>query len=156
MIRMRVAEHDRVDVLGLDAGGLQVEQEPAVSGPKALVLPVPVSNKAQALAGIDHQGVLLELAHCRSAGSCQSSTLMKSLLAHADEDVAARLAELKRPVRHHGGLEAADLKSIEGRCLRVRHRRLGMRGAGQRPAQSDRGRDRHAIEKLTARRAGWK
>ena len=61
MIRMRVRERDRVDVLRIDPGSFQVGKELAGVGPHQLLRSGAGVDQDELVAGIEHERILLEL-----------------------------------------------------------------------------------------------
>ena len=128
MVGMRVRQHDRVDVLGIDAGELEVVDQASAVVAHHLEGAEPGVEQHELVAGVEHQRVLLERYHV-GRQEVVLQTALHVLLREALEHVAGRRSEVQRPVRHHGALEAAELEAVERRRLGVQHRRLGQ-GAG--------------------------
>ena len=109
MIRMSMGEDHRVDVLRIDAGGLQIGELASAFRAEHFGAAVTGIEQHELVAGIDQKRVLLHL-DLIGRQVIVVQQLDEIGLGHAREQAVLRRAERQRPVRNHRRLEAPSLK----------------------------------------------
>ncbi len=141
VIGMRMGQDHGIDVLRLDAGGLQVGQQLAAVRSHHLRRAGAGIEQNHPVAGIQQQHVLLQR-EVVDRKIVVAERLDEILFRKADEHIRLRRPHHQRSIRDHRRLERADLEPVDARRLHILHRRLG-----------ERRRERHSRCKARNRRA---
>ena len=124
MVDVRMGGDDRVDVGGVDAGLLEVGDQPS-HVVVALDRAHAGLEQGELVTGIDHEDVLVQ--HDVVGRQELIVHHLAKFLRRGTAEGVFWVADRQRPVRHHGRLDGSELEAIECRCRRVQHRRLGLR-----------------------------